>query len=121
MADRMLFIGWDEPVRGREELALEAFNDSVGFYGRCQQEGRIESFDVCFLAPNGSGLGGYFQLHGTADQCHAISDDTEFVKLMTAAALCVDGLRVVDGYTGQGVADQMTIWTEAIAKAPQMA
>jgi len=42
MADRILFIGWGATVRGREERGLEVFNQAVGFYGRCQQEGRIE-------------------------------------------------------------------------------
>ena len=120
MADRMLFIGWNEAARGREERALEAFNDSVGYYGRCQQEGRIESFDACLLTPSGSGLGGYFQLHGSADQCNAVREDPEFMRLITEASLCVDGLRVADGWTGQGVADQLGVWREALAKMPQM-
>ena len=52
MADRLLFIGWGPPVRGREERALEVFNESVGLYGRLQQDGRIDSFDVSLLRPN---------------------------------------------------------------------
>ena len=54
MADRVLFIGWGTPVRGREERALEVFNESLGLYGRMQQEGRIESFDVTLLGANPS-------------------------------------------------------------------
>ncbi len=49
MADRILFISWGAPVAGREERGLEVFNDAVGLYGRMQQEGRIESFDVVLL------------------------------------------------------------------------
>ena len=30
MADRVLFIGWSTPVRGREERGLEVFNESIG-------------------------------------------------------------------------------------------
>ena len=41
MADRVLFITWGEVVRGREERALEVFSESLGFYGRLQQDGRI--------------------------------------------------------------------------------
>jgi hypothetical protein len=51
MADRMLFTSWGTVVRGREERALEVFNDILGFYGRLQQEGKIESIDVALLEP----------------------------------------------------------------------
>jgi hypothetical protein len=118
MADRMLHIGWYAPARGREESAVEVFNESVGYYGRLQQEGRIERFDVCLLLPNGES-GGYFQLHGSADQIHAVREDEEFRRLMTAAALNVDGIRILQGYTGQAVADQMALYQSEIAKVPQ--
>jgi hypothetical protein len=118
MADRLLYIGWREPARGREERSLEVFNESVGYYGRLQQEGRIERFDVCFLDPNAD-IGGYFQLHGSADQIHAVREDVEFQRLMTDATLAVDGIRILDGATGQGVADQVAIYQEAIQKVPQ--
>ena len=49
MADRILFITWKAPVRGLEERAVESFNEAIGLYGRMQQEGRIESFDVALL------------------------------------------------------------------------
>ena len=52
MADRLLFLSWGAPVRGREERSLEVFNASMGLYGRLQQEGRIEGFDVALMTPN---------------------------------------------------------------------
>jgi hypothetical protein len=118
MADRLLYIGWDAPSRGREERAIEVFNESVGYYGRLQQDGRIESFDVAFLLPHGD-LGGYFELRGSADQLNAVREDDEFRRLMTDANLSVDGIRILNGYTGQGIADQMAMYREAITKVPQ--
>ena len=120
MADRMLFIGWDTVVRGREERALEVFNDSVGLYGRLQQEGRIESFDVVLMPGNGSGLQGYFALHGSAAQMGALRDAEDFLAAMTDASLIVDQLRVIDAYTNQGVAERMAAYKAAIAKVPQL-
>jgi hypothetical protein len=81
MADRMLFVGWGATITGREERALEVFNDAIGFYGRCQQEGRIESFDVVLLEPHGGGLHGYVQLHGSADQLAALREADDFQRL----------------------------------------
>ena len=121
MADRLLFIGWDEVVRGREERALEVFNESVGLYGRMQQEGRIESFDVALLPANGSGLQGYFQLHGTADQINAALDSEDFNRSMADASMIVDHLRLLRGYSNEGVARQMAIFQDAVAKVPQTA
>ena len=41
MAEAGLFIGWGAPVKGREAKGLEVFNESVEYWGRLQQEGRI--------------------------------------------------------------------------------
>ena len=118
MADRILFIGWGATVRGREERALEVFDAAVGFYGRCQQEGRIESFDVILLAPHGGGLAGYMELHGSADQLNALQEDEQFRRLMIDASLIVDELGVVDGFANEGLARELTLYREAIAQVP---
>lgn len=118
MADRVLVISWGEPVRGREERALEVFNEAVGMAGRFQQDGRIESFDVVLLDPN-SELAGYMQLHGSSEQIAALREDDEFVRNTVDASLIVENLRHNTGYTNEGVARQMGLYQEAIAKVPQ--
>jgi len=119
MADRILFIGWGAPVRGREARGLQVFDEAVGFYGRCQQEGRIESFDVILLAPHGGGLAGYIELHGSADQLGVLREDQEFRRLLVDASLIVDELGVVDGYANEGIARQTALYREAIAQVSQ--
>ena len=119
MADRILFIGWGATIPGREVRALEVFNQGIGFYGRCQQEGRIESFDVILLEPHGGGLAGYVELHGSTQQLAAIRDDEEFQRLQVDAALIVDELGVVGGFANEGIARQVTMFQDAIAKVPQ--
>ena len=121
MADRALFIGFGAPVRGREERAVEVFNESVGLYGRLQQAGRIEKFDIVLLEPNGSGMQGYFALHGTAQQLNDVREDEEFRRTLLDASLIVDGMRIIAGSTNEGVAKEMANYTEAIAKVPQRA
>ena len=121
MADRALFIGWGENVRGREERGLEVFNEAMGMYGRMQQEGRIEKFDVCLLTPHGGGLGGFLLVQGTEEQLSAVRSDPEFQKNIVAAGLIVDDVGVIDGYINEGVAPQMTLYQEAIGKVPQQA
>jgi hypothetical protein len=120
MADRVLFIGWGTPVRGAEEHGLEVFNEALGLYGRMQQDGRIEAFDVILLDPNGY-LGGCFLLRGSAEQMVAVRDDTDFQRVMIDAGLIVDDLRISEGFTNEGIAPQMALYQEAIAKIPQRA
>ena len=120
MADRLQFIGWGTPVRGREERALEVFNESMGLYGRMQQDGRIESFSVTLLSPNAL-LNGYVELRGTAAQMAALQEDEEFIRTTAAASLIVENFNVLSGYANEGVATQMGVYAEAIAGVPQLA
>jgi hypothetical protein len=120
MADRMLMISWGQSVRGREERALEVFNESVGLWGRMQQDGRIESFDVHMLMPNG-GMLGYAELKGSADQIAAAREDDEFMRSLTDASMIVDDLRVTPGLCNEGVAEQLGRFQEAVARVPQTA
>ena len=118
MADRVLFISWSTPVRGREERGLEVFNEAVGLYGRMQQEGRIEGFDVVLLDPNGA-LNGYIELRGSATQITEVRADQEFRRVTADAALIVDELRLLDGYCNEGIARQMALYQEAVSRVPQ--
>ena len=120
MADRVLFISWHAPVRGREERGLEVFNESMGLYGRMQQEGRIEKFDVVLLGASGD-LNGYIELHGSAEQIAAIREDEEFQRTTIDASLIVDGLRQSEGVTDNEIARQMGLYQESIARVPQTA
>jgi hypothetical protein len=120
MADRMLFIGWGETVRGAEERGLEVFNEALGILGRMQQDGRIERFDVVLLGPNVD-LNGYIEVHGTAAQIAAVREDDEFLRNTVDAEMIVNGLRHIDGYTNDGVARMMGLFQEAATKVPQRA
>jgi hypothetical protein len=120
MADRVLFIGWGSPVRGSEERGLEVFNEALGLLGRMQQDGRIEGFDVSLLEPNAD-LSGYVVVRGSAEQITALREDEEFRRNSIDASLIVEDLRHIVGYTNEGVAREMAMYQEAVAKVPQRA
>jgi hypothetical protein len=120
MADQVLVISWGAAVRGREERGLEVFNDAVGLAGRLQQDGRIEKFDVVLLEPNGE-LNGYLEMHGSAEQLADVRQDEEFQRNTIDAELIVDGLKHTMGYTNEGVARQLAMYQEAVARVPQTA
>jgi hypothetical protein len=118
MADRVLFISWGANVAGREERGMEVFNEALGLYGRMQQEGRIESFDVVLLTPS-TGMDGYMQLNGSAEQMAAVREDEEFQRVLIDASLIVEDLAMTDGYSNAGIARQMEMFQEAVSKVPQ--
>jgi hypothetical protein len=117
MADRVLFISWGRTVPGREERGLEVFNEAIGLYGRMQEEGRIEKFDVVLLTPNGD-IDGYIELHGSAEQITAVREDDEFQRNSLDASLIVDKLRHCEGAANEEVARQMSMYQESIARVP---
>lgn len=116
MADRALFVGFGDPVRGREERAVEVFNEFVGMCGRMQSDGRIERMEVALLDPHGGDLGGFFMLHGSAQQCAALTQDEEFRRASTDAGLIVENFGVVPATTGEGIEREMAMYAEAVKK-----
>lgn len=116
MADRALFVGFGEPVRGREERAVEVFGEFVEMFGRMQSDGRIERMEVALLDPHGGDLGGFFMVYGSAEQCAALAQDEEFRRASIDAGLIVENFGVVPATTGAGVEQEMTMYTEAVKK-----
>jgi hypothetical protein len=119
MADRALFIGFGAPVRGREERAVEVFNEFVAMFGRMQSDGRIESMDVTLLDPHGGDLGGFFMVHGSEQQCSALPYDEEFRRGVNDATLIVENFGVVPATTGEGISREMTGYVEALQRVGQ--
>ena len=64
MAGEALFVGWGPVVRGREQKSLGVFQETVEYYGKLQQEGKIESFEPVLVAPHGGDLGGFVLIRG---------------------------------------------------------
>ncbi len=116
MAEAGLFIGWGEPVRGREERALAIFNESVQYWGGLQQQGRIERFDVALLPPHGGDLGGFALLRGTAEQIDSVRRDEEFRRLVQRVRLVVEDLGLVDALVDDGLAQGLGLYQDAVGQ-----
>jgi hypothetical protein len=117
MADAGLFIGWGEVVRGREDRALDVFNETIEYYGQLQSDGRIESFEVALLEPHGGELQGFVLLRGSEDQIDTVRREEDFQRLMTKASLLVDDLGLIPAYIGEGLGRAISIYQEEIAVA----
>jgi len=116
MANAGIFVGFGQATRGREGLALAAFNEALEYYGRLQQEGVIESFEPVLLDPHGGDLGGFILLRGDRDRLAHLQATDEFRHLTLRAALCVDSIGTVGATLGDGLGPDMAFWSEEIAK-----
>ena len=114
MADAGLFIGFGNPVRGREAEAVELFNETVGWYSRLQEEGEIEGFEPVFLEPHGGDLNGFFLIRGDAEKLSKLRVSEEFTQFTIKAALNVDSIGVVGADMGERLQRQMAFYTEQI-------
>lgn len=110
MAGEALFIGWGAPVRGREKQSLQVFQESVQYWGKLQQDGRIDSFDVLLLSPHGGDLQGFAVLRGDRQALVDVRFSDEFERLLARASAIVDSVGVVPAYGGEALAQQMGIF-----------
>jgi hypothetical protein len=116
MADAGLFIGFGEPVRGREAKAVQVFNESLAYYARLQQEGKIESFEPALLEPHGGDLGGFILLRGTAEQIAAVHGSEEFQSVQNRARLIVNNVGVIRALIGASLASGMTDYMKQVGE-----
>ena len=113
MADAGLFIGWGAVARGREKGAVDLFNEILGFYGRLQEEGEIESFEPVFLEPHGGDLEGFFLVRGDLDELNKVRYEDDFQRMSVRAQAVVSNFGIVQAKTGEQLNKHMGWFTEA--------
>jgi hypothetical protein len=108
MAGEALFLGWGPVVRGREQKALTVFQETIAYYGKLQQEGRIDSFEPVLIAPHGGDLGGFVLLRGERGKLDEIRSSEEFERAVTRAASVVENVGVINAFTGESLGQTMS-------------
>jgi hypothetical protein len=114
VSDAGLFVGFGSPVRGREEQAVELFNETIGWYSRLQEDGEIDSFEPVFLEPHGGDLNGFILIRGDAEKLSALRVSDEFTQFTIRAALHVESIGVVGADMGERLQSQMAYYTDQI-------
>lgn len=114
MADQAIFIGWGETITGREQKAIEVFNDSVAYWGKLQGDGKIDGMDIVFLSPHGGDLAGFALLRGNQEQLDAVSGEDDFNMHLARASLVVRNLGAVRSAINEGIQQQMELFQNAI-------
>ena len=80
MADAGLFIGWGEVVRGREDRALDVFNETIELYGQMQSDGASRASRCACSSRTEASSPGYALLRGSEDQIDAVHRDEDFQR-----------------------------------------
>ena len=101
MATGALVIGWGAVVRGREQKALQVFNESIQYYTQLQQQGMIESFEPVALEPHGGDLLGFLIVRGDREKLNALRTSEEFLRLNNRAVQVIDNLGVITAFIGE--------------------
>jgi hypothetical protein len=116
MAKGALFIGWGQTVRGREQKALQVFNESVQYWASLEQNGAIERFETYLLEVHGGDLAGFALLHGDREKLDRLRSDAEFVRHTNRANLIVDNLGIVAAFTGEELTTMLSVYEQEISE-----
>ena len=108
MADRVLFIGWNRAVVGREKQAMQLFQKYMEYFTKLKKEGRIESYEPVLLSAHGGDLNGFWLLKGSAQKFAEIRQDSAFGDLIIEAGYCLEGFGVVLGYIGEDLTNLLS-------------
>jgi hypothetical protein len=104
MAGEALFLGWGPVVRGREQKALQVFQETIEYYGSLQRDGRIDSFEPVLIAPHGGDLAGFVLLRGERAKLDEVRSSEEFERAVTRAASVAENVGVINAFTGEALA-----------------
>src|SRR5438105_15631953 len=97
-AEHGLFLGWNRPARGREAAAVELFGSVIGYLGKQQKAGSVESFEPVFLAAHGGDLNGFIVVRGDHAKLAAMRATDEFQELIARVNMNVDGFGVIESF-----------------------
>jgi len=100
-------------------LALQVFQEAVGYYAKLQEEGQIERFDAYLLDPHGGDLAGFFLIHGERAALDAVKSSAEFRRLLVRAGSVIDNLGLVGAHAGDALGQQMALFGEMAQELPQ--
>ena len=113
MSESGLFVGWGQPVRGREKRSLDVFNDAATYYGERLADGSIDSFEPVLLNPHGGDLQGFFLIKGSSQGLATMTASEEFQRLHLRAGMIVEDLGIIAAWVDDAVLNQLGYFGDA--------
>lgn len=105
--DAALVISYKRPFVGRETLAMESFQDAMTFFGKQATDGHCEQ-PAAYMGVDG----GMMIIHGERMALFELTGGEEFHRVFAKAEFASDGLRYELMVTGEGLATEMSHWTQ---------
>jgi hypothetical protein len=102
-----LLVGWTRPVPGREAETQSKFQEYVGFLGKLQQSGQIESAEPFLPLPHGGDLNGFFILRGDRAKLQQLRDNEQWKDWAAWGQYHLMGFGIVECHAGDAVKDQI--------------
>jgi hypothetical protein len=107
-----LFIGWGHPVRGRESMSLEVFDEVVLYFTGLLERGEIDSFEPIQLEPHGGELNGFMLIRASADRLARLRENEEFLRLLDRGSMMVEHLGAISGYADEELRRRFQVFGE---------
>ena len=114
MGTNVVFLGWNQPMPGRERMAIEHFGEYMQYLGGLQQAGTIQAFDAVFLNPHGGDLNGFVFIRGDSARLDALLSSEPWEMHLIRAGLELAGLGMLRGVTGELLMQQQAAYTRTI-------
>lgn len=110
MTNGALVMVWGQAVRGREQHALEVFDEVLAYFGRLQRAGEVESFEPVALEPSGGTLAGFLLARGDPAQLQRLRLSDEFLRLTNRSLHIVDHFGVHTAFLGDDLQRLYANW-----------
>ena len=112
--DTGMLIRWGSVVPGREVQALALFEETVSYYGRLIEAGKLTSFEpFLFSTSDFDTEQGFFILKGPVTEIFSVMDSDEYKTLVTKANLLLHHVNISLLAVGDGVVEQLARFDKA--------
>ena len=100
MSEHGMFVGWGEPIAGREQQGIAVFREALEYFASLQQSGVIVDHQVVILGPHGDDLQGFVLLLGEPDKLNGLVNSPEWSRFVTRASYVAHSFGVVPAFLG---------------------
>jgi len=116
MENQVIFFGWNRTVPGREQIAVEDFQEFLGYMSGLQESGAIASFEPILLMNHGGDLNGFILIRGSSEQLNTLTETEQWLIYNTRAGYYLEGTGTIRGVSGDRVMDWLGIFGKVLEK-----
>ena len=116
MANAAIVTFWGSPIPGREQKALQFFNEATQFWTYKKDQGEIESIDSFVLDDFNAEISGLTIIVGDRDKLEKLSRSDEVISLGHRGELLLKNWRTARCFVGEGLQGRMANYAKQVAE-----